>query len=162
MQKGMGINKIVLVFVGVFLILALLKVGGGYPKIIFVDDDFTDDPSNHKWNSIEKAIDDANDGDTIFVFNGNYSKNIFVNKEVRIVGIGENVLINGIGKEYAINILSENVIIENIKIENASRALIKTFDNSTIKNCSLMANNITGIEIFSNNVGVINCTIERA
>ncbi|MEM2388260.1 MAG: NosD domain-containing protein, partial [Candidatus Thermoplasmatota archaeon] len=133
-----------------------------YPKIIFVDDDFTDDPSNHKWNSIEKAIDDANDGDTIFVFNGNYSKNIFVNKEVRIVGMDENVLINGIGKEYAINILSENVIIENIKIENASRALIKTFDNSTIKNCSLMANNITGIEIFSNNVSVINCTIERA
>ncbi|MBC7080748.1 MAG: PKD domain-containing protein [Thermoplasmatales archaeon] len=163
MLKGMGINKIVLVFIGIaFLTLAFAKVGGGYPKIIFVDDDFTEDPSNHKWNSIENAINDANDGDTIYVFDGNYPKNIFVNKEVRIVGMGKNVIVNGIGKEYAINILSENVIIENFKIENASKALIKAFNNFTLKNCSLNAGNITGIEIFANNVSIINCTIEGA
>ena len=28
-------------------------------KTIYVDDDFIDDPPNHKWNTIQKGVDDA-------------------------------------------------------------------------------------------------------
>jgi parallel beta-helix repeat protein len=38
-------------------------------KTIYVDDDFIDDPANHKWNTIQEGVDDANDGDTIIVRN---------------------------------------------------------------------------------------------
>jgi parallel beta-helix repeat protein len=30
-------------------------------KTIYVDDDFIDDPANHKWNTIQEGVDDAND-----------------------------------------------------------------------------------------------------
>jgi hypothetical protein len=39
-------------------------------KTIYVDDDFTDDPANHKWDTIQEGITDATDGDTVLVYNG--------------------------------------------------------------------------------------------
>ncbi|MBC7128445.1 MAG: PKD domain-containing protein [Thermoplasmatales archaeon] len=161
MYKGMGLNKILPVFVGIVVLTVIFyEARSSYPKIIFVDDDFTNDPANHKWNNIEDAINDANDGDTIFVFNGTYQKNIFINKEIRIVGIGD-VTLDGIGKDYAINILSENVILENLNVRNAIKALIKiSKDNVIVNNCSFIGNNITGLEINANNIELRNCKIE--
>ena len=49
-------------------------------KTIYVDDDFIDDPVNHKWNAIQEGVDDANEGDTIIVKNGIYIENVEVNK----------------------------------------------------------------------------------
>jgi parallel beta-helix repeat protein len=50
------------------------------PKTIYVDDDFVDDPPNHKWNTIQEGINDANDGDTILVYPGPYTENVDVTR----------------------------------------------------------------------------------
>ena len=50
------------------------------PETIYVDDDFVDDPPNHKWNTIQEGIDDASDGATILVGDGIYNENVDVGK----------------------------------------------------------------------------------
>jgi|GEM_PF-5506513 len=50
------------------------------PKTIYVDDDFVDDPPNHKWNTIQEGTNDTNSGDTIIVSDGTYNENVDVDK----------------------------------------------------------------------------------
>ena len=57
-------------------------------KTIYVDDDFIDDPANHKWNTIQEGVDDANDGDTIIVYPSTYTENVDVGKSVTIESEG--------------------------------------------------------------------------
>jgi len=50
------------------------------PETIYVDDDFIDDPPNHKWNTIQEGINDASDGAIIIVSDGIYNENVDVGK----------------------------------------------------------------------------------
>jgi hypothetical protein len=49
-------------------------------KTVYVDDDFEDDPANHRWDTIQDGINDANDGDTVFVYAGDYNENVIFKK----------------------------------------------------------------------------------
>ena len=56
------------------------------PKTIYVDDDFADDPANHKWDTINEGLDDAFYNDTIIVHNGTYTEHVQISMPVRLVG----------------------------------------------------------------------------
>jgi len=56
------------------------------PKTIYVDDDFTDDPQNHTWDTIQEGLSDANNGDTIYVYNGTYYGVVNIAKSVTLQG----------------------------------------------------------------------------
>ena len=61
---------------------------GKIPKpsvTIYVDDDFEDSPTNHTWNTIYKGISDAEDGDTVIVYNGTYDEDIVTNKSITVI-----------------------------------------------------------------------------
>ena len=54
------------------------------PIAIYIDDDFVDDPPNHKWNTIQKGINAAFNDDTIIVKDGIYDENLNVYKRLTI------------------------------------------------------------------------------
>jgi parallel beta-helix repeat protein len=54
------------------------------PKTIYVDDDFVDDPPNHKWNTIQEGVNAAFRGDTIVVRDGIYNENVNVHRRLTI------------------------------------------------------------------------------
>jgi parallel beta-helix repeat protein len=58
------------------------------PKTIYVDDDFADDPVNHRWNTINEGLDDAFYNDTIIVYNGTYTEYVRLKMPTRLIGIG--------------------------------------------------------------------------
>ena len=108
-------------------------------RIIFVDDDFTNDPANHKWNTIQAAIDDASDGDIVFVFDGVYQENIFVNKRIKLVGEDTGkVTINGNSIPYTVNLLADGIVMENFTLRGGSEATLYVQSNNVIiKNCDI-------------------------
>ena len=55
-----------------------------------------DDEGDGDYTSIQDAIDDANPGDTIKVYSGTYIENVVVDKQLAIMGIGEEL---GIGDD---------------------------------------------------------------
>ena len=60
-------------------------------KTIYVDDDGGKD-----FTKIQDAINFANDGDTIFIYNGTYYENVIVDKFVNLIGESkENVIVDG-------------------------------------------------------------------
>lgn len=69
-------------------------------------------PNNYTgYQAIRNALNDANDGDAIFIYNGIYGETISINKEITIMGENKSKthLI------YPITIKSDNVTITNIK-----------------------------------------------
>jgi parallel beta-helix repeat protein len=67
------------------------------PKTIYVDDDFTDDPSEHRWDTIQEGVDDAADGDIVIVYAGVYVENVDVSKRISLIGEGAHDLDDGLG-----------------------------------------------------------------
>ncbi len=89
-------------------------------------------PNNY--SSIQEAIDNAKDGDTIKVYPGIYNESVIVNKEVKIIG---DPAINANGG-YGIEIVANNVSIENFTIYNFSIGIYAhNIENVSISNCTI-------------------------
>jgi len=94
--------------------------------------------------TITSALENASDGDTIYVLEGEYQERLTINKSVSIIGAGSDITtINGIDKGDVITILADLVKISNIRIINFWGAtgnkgiLMNGFSNLTVKNCNI-------------------------
>jgi len=84
---------------------------------IYVDDDGTSD-----YTRIQDAIDNASDGDTIFVYNGTYYENIIIDKAIRLIGEDRYSCIIEYDRQQDINVIlieSSKVTIYNFTIQNS-------------------------------------------
>jgi parallel beta-helix repeat protein len=118
------------------------------------------------YTSIQSAINDAVNGDTIFVYNGIYYENIVVDKTLDVIGENvENTIIDGGGSGDVVSISAHYVNLNNFTITNggnvSSNAGIKISSlYNGIFNCTVYENNGNGIyleyalnnTIFSNNL----------
>ena len=110
-------------------------------------------PNNY--TKIQDAINDSNDGDTIFVYDDSspYYENVVINKSVKLVGeYRENTVIMANGKD-AVNITANKVSVSGFMI--TSRASTRPFagvkickaGNATISNCDICS---FGIAVYMN------------
>ena len=121
-------------------------------------------PNNY--TSIQDAINDASDGDTIFVYNGTYRENVVIDKSITLLGEDRNAtIIDGEREDNVVNITAPSVIVSNFTITNSSSYYISAGikicnSNCVISNCNIFYNLDYGIWIISssNNV-VVNCNI---
>ena len=76
-------------------------------------------PGNY--TSIQDAIDNASDGDTIYIPSGIYYENIVIKKSISLVGEDKNTtIIDGSGGEIVVYVLSNWVNISGFTIKNSS------------------------------------------
>jgi parallel beta-helix repeat protein len=76
--------------------------------------------SNGAYVTIQDAIDNASDGDTVFVFNGTYYENVVVNKTINLTGEDRfNTIIDGESID-AVRITSDWVNISGFKLVSAA------------------------------------------
>jgi nitrous oxidase accessory protein len=98
-------------------------------------------PGNY--SRIQDAIDDANPGDTVFVFNGTYYEVLVVNITIDLIGEDKNTtVIDGGGTGDVVNISSDGMTISGFTVLNGDCGI--SLDNSN-------NNTVTGNNVNSNN-----------
>ena len=121
------------------------------------------------YTNIQDAINDANDGDTVFVYNGTYYENLVVNKSINLIGeYRYTTVIDGSRSGDVMNITAYQVSISGFTIRNSDKNCagidIHSSYNSISNNnilinyfgmflCSCSSSNsISSNKIISNNV----------
>lgn len=114
------------------------------------------------YSSIQDAVNDASDGDTIIVHNRIYYENLVLNKSITIVGEDRlNTIIDGNGSGDAVVISADNVCIRNFTIKNkgiSGTGINIKANQSIISENLIIDNNWSGIET---GYACRNCTISK-
>ena len=105
--------------------------------------------SGQAYSTIQAAINDANESDTVYVYSGTYNENIVIDKSITLTGAGKSITtISGSG-EYTIKITANNVAISGFKIQNKVKG-----NGNGVYLISSNSNTITDNTIEGNNVGI--------
>lgn len=128
------------------------------PRMLTVDDDGQAD-----FRTIQEAVNHASPGDIIFVYNGIYRENVFINKSISLIGKErDSTIIDGseIGSVIYIK-EADNVSVKSFTLRksgttlyNSSGVLIER-SNSSIISDNVILTNKNGISLFNSNNAVI-------
>jgi len=117
-----------------------------------------------KYSLIQEAINNASEGDTIFVSSGTYHEHVVVNKTVNLVGEDvETTVICGNGTQVVMKIVNPNVNITSFTIRNGAEGvyLLDSADSCVVINSKMMNNSVgvfvkTDNNVFTGNIIVNN------
>ncbi len=85
------------------------------------------------YSTIQEAINNANEGDTIFVRNEIYHEHVIVNKTVSLIGENKNTtIIDGNQAGTVVTVTAENVSLNNFTIQNGEIGLEIASNGNTI------------------------------
>ena len=115
-------------------------------------------PGNY--TSIQDAIDDASNGDTIFVYSGTYYENIIIDVSIDLIGEDKDTtIISGDGNGHVVELTSDDVTITGFKIRNGGGYLgasaIHTPTNNVAIYENIFSDNMFGVKLYySSNVDI--------
>ena len=101
-------------------------------------------PGNY--SQIQDAVDNAANGDTVFVYSGTYYENVLVNKKIKLIGKDRNsTIIDGNGHDDVIHVSADYVNISGFTIVNSGSNGSPSYDGGVdlrSNNNSIYRNNI--------------------
>jgi parallel beta-helix repeat protein len=131
------------------------------PPPIVVPDDYP---------TIQEAINNAADGDTVFVRAGTYYEHVVINKTVSL--LGEDVsatIIDGNNTGHVLNVVSDNVNVTGFTVQNSGSTHTPTHDavdagiclnytiGCTISRNFLVGNSVSGIALLNSSQNTVTC-----
>ena len=141
---------------------------------IYVDDDNTEGPwdgtQEHPYQFIQDGIDNANDGDVVFVFSGTYYETPIVGKSITFIGEDKNTtVVDGERKGHVVQIFADQVSISGFTVKNCTDTASQVFagiyvehsNHITIKENILEENGDWGVKLFHSNYDEIKANIFR-
>ena len=159
LKKSLAVG-IILLFISSGIIPVVISDNPISTKTIYVDDDGGAD-----YTKIQDAIDNATDGDIVFVYSGTYYENLQIDKTVTLTGEDKNnTVIDGEGSGNVVNVTADSVNINGFTVRNGDiwNAGIYVYDShdSCISNCIISSNGGDGIELdLTKHALVSNCII---
>ena len=101
-------------------------------------------PDNY--TTIQEAINNATEEETIFVRSGTYYERVVVNKKVSLIGENkQDTIIDGNGTEIAVRVTAHNVNIAGFTIQNGELGILFWYSHNNNLTSSVIANNQYGI-----------------
>jgi len=92
------------------------------------------------YSKIQDAIDNASDGDTVFVFNGTYVENLVVNKSINLIGEDRNItFVDGNDKSTVVNVTADYINVTDFTIQNGNKGFVVEANHSTISDNNISA-----------------------
>jgi len=110
------------------------------------------------YSYIQDAINNSFAGETVFIFAGNYSETIVINKSISLLGSNKtNVLIDGGDGLYSILIKSSGVTVSGFTIQNSNVGILISGYNYKICNISnnIIRDNFEGVRLINSSSNVI-------
>jgi len=156
-MRGKATKAIIAVFVTAILLAGAgivlnenvkdVRAGGDGGNTLYVGGS---GPNNY--TKIQDAIDNASDGDNVFVFNGTYYENVVINKTIDLIGEDRNgTIIDGGGSGDVLAILEVNSTnISNFIIDNGG----PEWDNAGITFINASHNNIFNCSVYNCELGI--------
>ena len=136
-----------------------ISVKAGPTTWLTVDDDGPAD-----FNTIQEAINNATEGDTIYVYNGTYYENLIVNKTVSLVGENSSItIIDGNGTDSVISITANNVSIEDFTIRGSgtdspyNSGIFIEYSSGNDITRNVITENYAGVTLRYSSLNVISC-----
>ena len=151
----------VLALAALFCILVLVS-GSTQARTITVDDDGGSDHVN-----IQPAINEAEDGDTVRVYRGNYAERLTINKSIELVGVSRDYVT--VERSYQsgknlVDIRADNVTLTGFTLKYKGPGIVvKESNNCSISDTSVIINQkyAQGISISKgHNISIDNCRVE--
>ena len=106
-------------------------------------------PGNY--SKIQDAIDNASNGDTVYVYNGTYFENVVVDKSINLIGAEKTTtIIDGINAgfpDFCITIEANNVTVTGLTIQNCKSTGIYISSDYNIISDNIVVDNSQGIAI---------------
>jgi parallel beta-helix repeat protein len=115
-----------------------------FAETMYVDDDFNESTAGwgiNRFDNIQDAINNALDGDIIYVYNGTYIENVIVNRSISLLGEDKfSTIINADNTGRVISITKNSVLIDGFTIRNSGNYIqdagiyIESYFNSISNN----------------------------
>jgi parallel beta-helix repeat protein len=116
----------------------------------------------YEYGTIQEAIDSANQGDTIYVYNGTYHEHLEVNKSISLIGQDPDItVIDGDDIGTVVHVSADNVSVLGFTIGHGQIGIhLQNSTNSVVEKNTIESNFFDGIKAeFSKNITIENNSI---
>jgi len=150
MKKILITVLVTILFLGTFIVSSVAIFNDKKSSILIFNNNtlYVGGSGEGNYTNIMDAIDDATDGDTVFVYDDSspYYENVVVNKSINLIGEkGKTTVIDGGGYGIVVNIPADGVNVGEFTIRNGSVGIFIWSNSNTITGNTIISNKAHGI-----------------